>query len=51
MNRKKLLLAIELKRKQMIETALKYGLTHKKTIMQSKELDNLLNHLDNLNHN
>ncbi|MDC3414992.1 aspartyl-phosphate phosphatase Spo0E family protein [Aquibacillus sp. 3ASR75-11] len=34
---------IEKKRKQMINDGLRYGLSHKKTVMKSKELDALLN--------
>lgn len=38
-----LLKVIELKRKQLIETAFQFGLTHQKTVLCSEHLDNLLN--------
>ncbi|WP_084031706.1 aspartyl-phosphate phosphatase Spo0E family protein [Anaerobacillus arseniciselenatis] len=43
MRKEKLLNAIEMKRKKMIENALHYGFTHPKTVLYSKELDHLLN--------
>lgn len=42
-------IVIEVKRKQMIKTALRYGLTHQKTVRHSTKLDIWLNHLRKLN--
>ncbi len=43
MDRERLENQIELKRAELINIALKYGLTSKNTIKYSQELDNLLN--------
>lgn len=48
MNKEKLLGSIELKKKQLINAAFKYGFTHKKTIKYSRELDKYLNSFSKL---